>query len=466
MSSTEADNIDKQYKNYEILSDAKEKKFEHETEYREIKFNDKSVLAGIFSKISSRDELTRDRYFKFLGIELRQLEKKLISDEIEIFIIDGLKQILQDVTVVEFEICMNILAETKLGTTPEGKSELVALAVQQAHLNDEKEPVIIKNEDVERFILCATHALPYFSATIESTPFIKYACEKLFPLHKWRQIGVQDSDRDAQHLRVLKIVAEISDFCGTLDAPNEKIHAIFNVLREYMPISEGDENSSFKFSHAECLLYVLRNVAKQSVEYFTFDDAKEEFQSLQYLAVITQGNIKKLEDAIISNLPKKSDDDATINERRIIFTALKTTSNISKLIGSIIHSSTIFHPVQLSWIPKKNNSSDKRQAPITFQPDGHNDAKRKKIFMDCPNEDTIDALGLPNDENPWQEEKSALQIQIDDLRTKLIGLANHNEDLQEEINNLKTEVDNLKTEVDNLKTQGKKCTCGAMNGTL
>lgn len=72
-----------------------------------------------------------------------------------------------------------------------------------------------------------------FQAQIESTPFIKYACEKLFPLHTWKLIGANDSDRDQQHLRVLKVFAEMTAFCGTLDSPNQKIDAIFNVLQVF-----------------------------------------------------------------------------------------------------------------------------------------------------------------------------------------------------------------------------------------
>lgn len=44
-------------------------------------------------------------------------------------------------------------------------------------------------------------------------------------------IGANDSDRDQQHLRVLKVFAEMSAFCGKLDAPNDKIDAIFNILQ-------------------------------------------------------------------------------------------------------------------------------------------------------------------------------------------------------------------------------------------
>lgn len=54
-----------------------------------------------------------------------------------------------------------------------------------------------------------------------------------------------------------------------------------------------EESPSFKFSHAECLLYALHKLGKQSPEYFLFkdDQAKlKEFRSrLQYLARGTQG---------------------------------------------------------------------------------------------------------------------------------------------------------------------------------
>lgn len=66
-------------------------------------------------------------------------------------------------TADEFQICMNLLASTKLGSTSKGQGELVALAVEQAELNSEEEPIIILDEHVERYILCATHSLPYFS---------------------------------------------------------------------------------------------------------------------------------------------------------------------------------------------------------------------------------------------------------------------------------------------------------------
>lgn len=45
----------------------------------------------------------------------------------------------QDVSADEFQICMNILASTKLGTTSKGQAELVQLIIEQAELNSGEE---------------------------------------------------------------------------------------------------------------------------------------------------------------------------------------------------------------------------------------------------------------------------------------------------------------------------------------
>lgn len=58
---------------------------------------------------------------------------------------------------------MNILGATKLGNTVTGHAELVNLAKEQAELNTEIDAIMMEDEIVERFIQCATHAIPYFS---------------------------------------------------------------------------------------------------------------------------------------------------------------------------------------------------------------------------------------------------------------------------------------------------------------
>lgn len=191
---------------------------------------------------------------------------------------------------------MTILGSTKLGTTVSGHAELVNLAVEQAELGADLDPNTIDDDIVERFIQCATHALPYFSSQIESTPFVKYVCEKLLPLNTWRLIGATEQH---QQLRLLKLFAEMCLYCGTLENPSEKLDVVFNLAIEYMPLPPLDaetalnDSPSFQFSHAECLLYVLHTLGKQSPDFLTFpnDPVKlKDFRSrLQYLARGTQG---------------------------------------------------------------------------------------------------------------------------------------------------------------------------------
>lgn len=153
---------------------------------------------------------------------------------------------------------MNILASTKLGTTPKGQIELVGLAVEQAELNTEEEPVIIEDEHVERYILCANQALPYFSVRIwiDYTSNVDKLNRKLMfmlisganrinTIHQvclWETIPVAHLEADWKQrywsrpttLRVLKVFAEMSAFCGTLDSPNLKIESILNVLQVWI----------------------------------------------------------------------------------------------------------------------------------------------------------------------------------------------------------------------------------------
>lgn len=55
---------------------------------------------------------------------------------------------------------MTLLGSTKLGTTVTGHSELVGLAIEQLEMDGD---AVLEEEMVDRFVQCATHALPYFS---------------------------------------------------------------------------------------------------------------------------------------------------------------------------------------------------------------------------------------------------------------------------------------------------------------
>lgn len=339
------------------------------------KYDAKGALTGIFSQIATGDETTRERCFKFIATKIFPLGNEVITKDVEEFIIDEIKKVLQDVTADEFHLCMNILSLTKLGSTITGHNELVNLAIEQAELGADIDAITIEDEIVERFIQCATHAMPYFSSQIKSTPFILFVCDKLLPLSTWNMIASAEQ-QDQVQLRLLKIFAEMCAYCGPIENVAARIEAIYTVLLEYMPLPKLDDDvlnntPSFQFSHAECLLYALHTIGKQNPEslLFTNDQAKlKDFRSrLQFLARGTQGYIKKLQEAVKG----KTAEELKSQENQLKLTALKTTSNISSLIRDLFHSPPSFKTdIQLSWVIRKNTKfTAKRHAPITFS--GH-----------------------------------------------------------------------------------------------
>jgi Apoptosis inhibitory protein 5 (API5) len=65
---------------------------------------------------------------------------------------------------------------------------------------------------------------------VESTPFVKFMCDKLLPTKVWSLIGAGDDDQSQTHLRLLKVFAESCTYCGSLELPSDKIEAVFNQL--------------------------------------------------------------------------------------------------------------------------------------------------------------------------------------------------------------------------------------------
>lgn len=222
---------------------------------------------------------------------------EVFNKEVEELVIKEVKKLLEDVSSEEFQQCMRILNQTKLGKTITGHQELVKICIDQADLEASHESDTASEDDVVFcFIQCATEALPFCSTQIETTPFVKFVCEKFFPLTTWNLIGVAD-DQPQTQLRLLKLFAELCTHCGTLENSKEKIEAIFNVLLEFLPAPPADaditDGPSILFSHVECLLYAIHAIGKQCPEYLTFPEDAEKLKDfrarLQYLARGTQG---------------------------------------------------------------------------------------------------------------------------------------------------------------------------------
>lgn len=270
--------------------------------------------------------------------------------------------------------------------------------MEQADLDSELDSDAANDEIIDIFLTCATLAMPFFSSQIETTAFVKYTCEKFFPLSTWHLIGATEGDPAQTQLRLLKCFAELCTNCGTLEKPKEKIEAIFNVLLEFLPpppadLENLDNTPSILFSHVECLLYALHAIGKQYPEFLAFkeqEDKLKDFRArLQFLARGTQGYVKKLQDEIkagkVSEHPKT-------DEEKLKVIGLNTTSNIQTLIRDL-YAPSYKSVIRLSWVPVKTKTAikadktdtettvtaagTKRHAPITFS-NGNNKSDGNK----------------------------------------------------------------------------------------
>ncbi|CAK1578453.1 unnamed protein product [Parnassius mnemosyne] len=366
-----------------------------------LKNDPKGALTGLFSQIhqSTDSEVTndivRERCIKFLATKVKQLGREVINKEAEDLIIAECKKILEDVVAEEFEHIMDLLTWSRLGKTPAGKKELTQLVAALAFTPDDWNPE--DPEYVDRVIQCSQHALPLFSAQVESTQFVNFFCEHI--LEKWNDIAT--SEGNDTKLELLKIFAELTEFCGDLENLQKKVDTVYDVLMNYLPeapiegesVNEKSETAeakteevktntapSLQFSHVECALFALHSLCRKSPEVLSNDAARLKALRLrlQYTARLTQGYIKKLKE--VTEVKKT---DTNSEENKIKIAALNTTSNINTLIRDIFRTPPSFKSkVHLSFQSKKTEKEDKlsetlnekdkesggqkRHRPITF----------------------------------------------------------------------------------------------------
>ncbi|XP_076278620.1 apoptosis inhibitor cassowary [Lasioglossum baleicum] len=346
-----------------------------------MKSDPKGTISGFFSQIINGDDGTRERCIKFLATKLKAIGHDVITKEPEDLLISECKKVLQDVTADEFHSIMEILAWTRLGSTVNGQQELVDITVEQAELS---EP--FKHTNVEqwnRLVQCIKHALPFFSSQIDSSRFVSYICVQVLP---HLSLITAPDGRDVQ-LELLKLLAELAVFCGTIDKPEEKVQQLYNTLITYMPLppaAEITEVPKLQFSHVESLMYAFHKLCKQTPEFLMKDPEQlKEFRlRLQYFARGIQGYIKKLREAISG----KSEEELKSEENQLKVVALKTTNNINTLIKDLFHSPPSFKSViHLSWKTsvtdkknEKNSSAQKRHTPITFGNDSNSNKRSKE----------------------------------------------------------------------------------------
>lgn len=276
------------------------------------KMDAKGTLGGLFSQILQGEDIVRERAIKFLSTKLKTLPDEVLTKEVEELILTESKKVLEDVTGEEFVLFMKIL------------SGLKSLQTKNVH----------------------------------STRFVTYFCEQVLPNLSTLTTPVEGLDIQ---LEVLKLLAEMSSFCGDMEKLETNLRKLFDKLLEYMPLppeeaengeNAGNEEPKLQFSYVECLLYSFHQLGRKLPDFLTAKLNAEKLKDfkirLQYFARGLQVYIRQLRLA----LQGKTGEALKTEENKIKVVALKITNNINVLIKDLFHIPPSYKStVTLSWKP-------------------------------------------------------------------------------------------------------------------
>lgn len=264
---------------------------------------------------------------------------------------------------------MAMLGATSLPKTISGQSMIVELIAHSCQLHKEQFDAS-DEETADRLIHCANAALPYFSSQVRSTQFADFLCNKVLPA-----FGSFDAPIQAQ---MLKLLAEVCMFTGTLEKPLEATQAIYKLLMDavpHQPETATDETDDFEFTKLECLLFAFHTVASQAPTFLTENpDLLKDFKTrLQYFALAIQGYIRKL-DEFIKNKTKV---ELQKEENQVRVVAHRSAKNISTIIKDLFKIPPSYKSrIVVSWRPL----SDK----VALAAGDASAVKRKSISFEAP----------------------------------------------------------------------------------
>uniref|UniRef100_A0A673XYR7 Apoptosis inhibitor 5 n=2 Tax=Salmo TaxID=8028 RepID=A0A673XYR7_SALTR len=365
------------------------------------KMDAKATLGGLFSQILQGEDIVRERAIKFLSIKLKTMPEDAMTKEVEDYIFTETKKVLEDVTGEEFVLLMRILMVLKGLQTMSGRQQLVELVVEQAFLEQALNPA--DPDTVDRLLQCTRQALPLFSKNVHSTRFVTYFCDHVLP--NLSSLTSPVAELDIQ-LEVLKLLAEMSPFCGDMEKVETNLTMLFEKLLELMPLppeaeGENGENTlsdepKLQFSYVECLLFSFHQLGKKLPDFLIDKINAERLKDfkirLQYFARGLQVYIRQLRVA----LQGKTGDALKTEENKIKVVALKITNNINVLIKDLFHNPPSYKStVTLSWKPVQ-----KAEAVALKRPSGEDmgagSTMKKQLSPPLPRRDARQIYNPPS----------------------------------------------------------------------
>ncbi|XP_029952768.1 apoptosis inhibitor 5 [Salarias fasciatus] len=339
------------------------------------KMDAKGTLGGLFSQILQGEDIVRERAIKFLSNKVKTLPEDVMTKEVEDYIFAETKKVLEDVTGEEFVLLMRVVSGLRVLQTVNGRQQLVELVVEQAFLEQALNPA--DPDTVDRLLQCTRQALPLFSKNVHSTRFVTYFCDHVLP--NLSALTSPVAELDIQ-LEVLKLLAEMSPFCGDMEKLEANLNMLFTKLLEFMPLPpdevENGENSAseepkLQFSYVECLLFAFHQLGKKLPDFLLDKVDAERLKDfkirLQYFARGLQVYIRQLRVA----LQGKTGDALKTEENKIKVVALKITNNINVLIKDLFHNPPSYKStVTLSWKPVQKTEAVAPKRPSSEEMGG------------------------------------------------------------------------------------------------
>jgi len=319
-------------------------------------------IMGIFSQVHSGEDTVRDRALRFLHTKLKTGSIE-VGKEAQAQIVAEVKKAFTSetgLTAEDFQRLMGLLSFTQLPKTAAGQLEIVNMIMGMAELDKEADFNYGSVEMTDRLLQCAQQCIPFFSASVKSTPFCEYLCLKVLPhYHELQELPGADTK-----LQLTKALAELAVNIGKLDDPANCAKNVYERLIDYMILPPTDEdvtfeNMSFEFTKIECLMYTFHTIGKQCDAFLKEDEERlKDFRfRLQYLARGVTGYLKKLKEFLATPAGKQDTEDVKFKK-----IALRTTENLQAMIKDLFHSPPIYKAnIHLSWKEGDAKSAQKRR---------------------------------------------------------------------------------------------------------
>lgn len=337
------------------------------------KLNAKGTLKGLYSQLHQGDELIRENAISFLCTKLKTFPEDVMTKEVEEYVLEETKKIMEDVTGDEFHQLIKVISSLSHLQTFQGRQQILNIIVEKITIEEEFNA---KDEDsVNKILQCMKIAQPLYSRNVHSTELLSYICERVLP-----KLSEFPTSTDLS-LEILKLLAEMSSFVGNASKTKDSITSLYKALLEYMPLpNQEDEEAStatsddpkFNFSYVECLLYAFYQLSSKQPEFLTNEESSERLKDfrkrLQYFARGLSVYIRQLRLALQG---KSREDLKNKPENKLKLTALKTCNNINTLVKDLFHNPPSYKSsITLSWklsaaAPEADKQILKRSAPAT-----------------------------------------------------------------------------------------------------